>query len=97
MDEIPKVTAPDILEAGAKHMRDRAKLYDQKGGERSMRQTVVVFEELTGVELTAQQGWLFMVVLKLVRAQNNPTHMDNYEDACAYVALHAEEQARDEE
>lgn len=88
-------TAPDILEAGAQHMRDRAKLYDQPGGERSMAHCVSVFEALTGITLTAQDGWLFMVVLKLVRAQKNPDHMDNYEDACAYVALLAEEQAGD--
>ena len=88
-------TAPDILEAGAKHMRDRAVLYDQPGGERSMAHAVGVFEALTGITLTAQDGWLFMVILKLVRAQKNPDHMDNYEDACAYVALLAEEQAGD--
>ena len=57
--------APDILNAALGHMQDRAATYDKPEGERSMPATVAAFNALTGHNLTAEQGWLFMTVLKL--------------------------------
>lgn len=82
--------ASDILKAAAGHMDDRAATYDKPEGERSMRATVVAFEAITGVQMTEEQGWLFMVTLKAVRSQQGQFKQDNYEDGAAYFALAAE-------
>lgn len=89
-----KPTAPDILKAAATHMEDRAKLYDKPEGERSMPPTVAAFNAVTGHNLTEEQGWLFMELLKCVRAEHNGYRSDNYEDGAAYVALKGEAAAR---
>lgn len=82
--------ASDILKAAAGHMDDRAATYDKPAGERSMRATVAAFEAVTGVQMTEEQGWLFMVLLKAVRSQQGQFKQDNYEDGAAYFALAAE-------
>ena len=87
--------APEFLEAGAKHMRDRAATYDKPEGERSMGKTVEMFNTLTGADLTEEQGWLFMATLKMVRAQQGGFRADSYEDGAAYFALAGESAIRD--
>lgn len=87
--------APDILTAALSHMQDRAATYDKPEGERSMPATVVAFNALTGHNLTAEQGWLFMTVLKLCRTQQGGHRSDNYEDGAAYFALMGEQAAVD--
>lgn len=87
--------APDILSAALGHMQDRAATYDKPEGERSMPATVAAFNALTGHSLTAEQGWLFMTVLKLCRTQQGGHRPDNYEDGAAYFALMGEQAACD--
>ena len=88
-------TAPQILDAAAGHMRDRAATYDTPGGERSMGQAVAVFNLHHGTALTEAQGWHFMAVLKQVRAfQRGGYHADSIEDCAAYVALMGEAMGR---
>lgn len=87
--------APDILTAALGHMQDRAASYDKPEGERSMPATVAAFNALTGHNLTAEQGWLFMTVLKLCRTQQGGHRPDNYEDGAAYFALMGEQAACD--
>lgn len=87
--------APDILTAALGHMQDRATTYDKPEGERSMPATVAAFNALTGHNLTAEQGWLFMTVLKLCRTQQGGHRPDNYEDGAAYFALMGEQAAVD--
>lgn len=87
--------APDILTAALSHMQDRAATYDKPEGERSMPATVAAFNALTGHNLTAEQGWLFMTVLKLCRTQQGGLRPDNYEDGAAYFALMGEQAAVD--
>lgn len=86
------VAAPDLLEAAAGHMRDRAATYDKPEGERSMAQTVAVFNQFHGTALTEAQGWHFMQILKDVRLFANPAnpHRDSVEDGVAYSALKGE-------
>lgn len=88
----PAPSAPDILEAAAGHMRDRAATYDKPEGERSMAQTVAIFNLHHGTELTPAQGWHFMQVLKDVRLFTNTAnpHRDSVDDAVAYAALKGE-------
>lgn len=58
--------------------------------ERSMDNIVSIFKAVSGVELTIEQGWLFMLSLKLGRRRAKPGNMDNYHDAMGYLALCAE-------
>jgi len=83
-------TAHEILQAAQKHMDDRARTYDKPEGERSMSATVEAFNAITGVDMTEEQGWLFMAVLKAVRSQQGDYRADSYEDGAAYFALAGE-------
>lgn len=84
-------TAPQILDAAAGHMRDRAATYDKPTGERSMGRTVIAFNAITGRDLTESEGWLLLQILKDVRdRQRAEPHIDSLEDGVAYSALKAE-------
>jgi len=82
--------AHEILTKAAGHMEDRARTYDSPQGERSIHKTVEMFRALTGIDMTSEQGWLFMCCLKMVRTQQGEFKSDNYEDLAAYAALAAE-------
>jgi hypothetical protein len=88
-------SASQILTTAAGHLKDRASTYDQPQGERSIGKTVAMFRALTGVEMTEEQGWLFMVCLKMVRAQQGGYRADSYEDGAAYFALAGESAAQE--
>lgn len=75
-------------------MKDRAATYDKPEGERSMSATVAAFNAVTGHQLTEEQGWLFMALLKAVRSQQGAYRADSYEDGAAYFALAGEAAAR---
>lgn len=83
-------TAASILEAGLGHMKDRAVTYNSPQGERSMGKTVEMFNIMYGLELTEEQGWAFMELLKLVRSSQGDFKLDNYEDMAAYAGLMGE-------
>ncbi|WP_225970940.1 hypothetical protein [Delftia acidovorans] len=88
--------APDILEAAAGHLRDRAATYDKPEGERSMAQTVTIFNQFHGAGMTEAQGWHFMQILKDVRLfTRDGYHQDSGEDCVAYAALKCEAKARE--
>lgn len=89
------VTAAQILAAAAGHMQDRAATYDKPEGERSMAATVAAFQATTGVALTEEQGWLFMLLLKAVRSQQGAYRADSYEDGAAYFSLAGEAAAKE--
>lgn len=83
-------SAPSILSKAAGHLSDRAVTYDKPDGERSMARTVELFNLFYGTKLTEDQGWRFMVFLKMVRSTQGDFKLDNHEDAVAYEALAAE-------
>ena len=85
-----KYTAASALKNALGHMEDRASSYDAPQGERSMGTTVAAFNAITGKDLSEEQGWLMMVLLKAVRSQQGKWKQDNYEDGAAYFALAAE-------
>lgn len=87
--------ANDFLGKASYHMRDRAATYDKPDGERSMGRTVAAFNAITGHQLTEEQGWLFMGLLKMARSQQGGYKADNYEDEAAYAALRGECAYRD--
>ena len=85
------ISAIEFLERAADLMLERGQEYDSPDGERSMKSTVAAFNVLTGNILSEQEGWLFMLLLKLVRQhQSDDWHQDSSEDAIAYAALMAE-------
>lgn len=90
--------APDLLAQAADEMAARAERYDAPEGERSMAAAVASFNALTGGRMTVTEGWTFMALLKLARAQSQggrgSAHLDNYVDGAAYMALAGEEAAR---
>ncbi len=84
-------SAQDIIKAGLGHIGDRAATYDKPEGERSMAATVAAFNAVTdGVMDTEEKGWIFMVLLKIVRSQQGNFKLDNYEDGSAYFGLAGE-------
>lgn len=89
------VTAAGILKTAIGHMEERAVTYDKPGGERSMGKTVAMFNALTDHGLSEEQGWLFMVCLKMVRSQQGDYRSDSYEDGPAYFALAGETAAKE--
>lgn len=83
--------AHEILTKAAGHMQDRASTYDKPEGERSMAQTVAIFNLYHSTELTEAQGWHLLQILKDVRLFTRPGyHADSAEDCVAYAALKAE-------
>ena len=94
--QTPGMTAPQLLEKAASHMRDRAATYDRPEGERSMAKTVAAFNAITGRDLTETEGWLLLQVLKDVRLFQRPGyHADSAEDGIAYSALKAESKSKE--
>lgn len=93
VDDEP-VTAFSILDKAQDHMKDRASTYDSEG-ERSISKTISAFKIITddGLMNTDERGWLFMALLKMVRAQSGKLRMDSYEDGAAYFALAGESAA----
>ena len=88
-------TAPAILAASLEHLKARAATYDKPDGERSIPATVAAFNAITGLSVTAEQGWLFLCILKMVRSQQGDYKPDNYEDGTVYFALAGEQAAQD--
>jgi len=87
----PTPSAADLLAEGQDILVQRGKQYDaQKTGERGMSKVVTAFNALEGTALTEEQGWRFMVMLKLMRASQGAPHKDNYVDGANYFALAGE-------
>jgi len=84
------MNAHQILLAAAETIQKRGALRDKPQGERSMAATVKAFNALTGHNLSEVQGWQFMAVLKLARANGGTFHADDYQDGAAYMALAGE-------
>ena len=93
-DETP-VTAMGMLDKAAYEMSERAKTYDNPEGERSMGATVAAFSAITGVQMSEQQGWQFMEVLKMVRSNQGEFRADSFIDGAAYAALAGEAASRE--
>lgn len=85
-----------FAEQAASIMEQRGQTYDLASGERSMERTVAVFNAYLGTNLTESQGWLFMDILKTVRAFTKKAfHQDSCEDKVAYACLLAESMSKE--
>lgn len=86
--------ASGILIEAADAISERATLRDQPTGERSMRRAVQAFNAMYGANVTEQQGWQFMVLLKMARGSAGRIHLDDFTDQAGYSALAGECAAR---
>lgn len=91
-----KNTAHELLESASGHLKDRASDRDT-GEERSMKSAVDAFNSLyadiikeNSGNISEEQGWMFMVLLKASRAKGGKYRQDDYEDGAAYFALAGE-------
>lgn len=89
------VTADEILNDAIQSLADRAKLRDKDNGERSMSLAVEIFNQIRHRGLTEEDGWWFMVALKIARSQQGGFSADDYVDLAGYAALTGECCARD--
>ncbi len=86
----------DLLAKAKSLQEQRAKDYDQPGGERSMGKAVAAFNIITESDLTESEGWLLMQILKDVRDRSVATgHVDSIEDCVSYAALKGEARLRE--
>lgn len=83
----PSQSAPDLLQEAAALIKQRGVERDAEGGERSMKRTVDSFNAMTGHKLTEEDGWLFMMMLKLSRSRSGKIQPDDYKDLISYSAL----------
>jgi hypothetical protein len=84
-----------VLDQAKNEVGDRATTYDAPQGEESMPRIVALFNELYGQYLTVEQGWMFMVLLKIVRSTQGPYKRDTYVDMAAYAAFAAKAAAEE--
>lgn len=68
---------------------------DAPGGERSMQKTVDIFRAYTGIELTEEDGWRFMICLKMAREIQGMPKPDDYVDLIGYSSLLGESLLQD--
>lgn len=84
------IVASELLQESAALIKQRGVERDAEGGERSMKRTVESFNAMTGHKLTEEDGWLFMMMLKLSRSRAGKTQPDDYKDLISYSALLSE-------
>lgn len=80
----------DILKEAMNALRQRGVDYDGRGydgGERSMEHTVLIFNAITGRNLTEREGWTLMLCLKIARSLTGKPKLDTFVDMAGYVAL----------
>ena len=86
------LTADQLIREVSSVLKQRGEQRDSSQGERSMERIVSVFNALHGTELTVEQGWSFMVCLKLVRSFTGTAfRKDDYLDLIGYSGLLGEE------
>ena len=85
-------TAQGFLEAALETLNQRGKDYDKPAGERSAASVATAFNAITGRNVTEQEVWLILQLVKDVRQWQQPDryHADSALDSVAYAALKAE-------
>ena len=91
IDSTKTATAESVLQIATATLYERGRHY-ASDSERNMRLVVELYNRLTGRALSVSDGWHFMLVLKMVRAMQDPEFkLDHYVDLAGYAALAAEE------
>lgn len=78
-----------FLNKAVEILKERGKERDMEK-ERSMARIVSVYNVLTDQQMSVEDGWKFMAILKLVRIQIKP-HEDGFLDVLGYISLWGEE------
>ena len=81
--------APELLMEAANCIGDRAVERDIDQ-ERSMKSCINSFNAMFGKDLTEEQGWHLMTLLKISRSKGGNFRLDDYIDGAAYQALAGE-------
>ena len=77
----------EILDKVAGLMKeDRVATYDK----RFMEATVAAFYAITGIDLSEEQGWLFMLLFEAVQSQQGIHRAENYEELVVLISLMGE-------
>jgi len=84
-----KTSAFTILEIAGDQIEDRAAERDIHA-ERSMKRTVAIFNAYSEHKLTEEEGWMFMVCVKMARSRGEKTNIDHYVDGAALFGLAGE-------
>lgn len=88
--------AHELVTRGAKVLEERAKEYDQPGGERSAGKVAAMWSAATGKAMTESEAWLFLVLLKATRLAAAPgPHDDSATDGACYFGLMGESKHRE--
>ena len=85
----------EILNSAHRALRTRSAGRDKADGEKTMATCVRLYNELYGADMTEEQGWTFMELLKLVRSARGEFVLDDYVDRAGYAALAGEAGARE--
>lgn len=86
--------AASFLDEAVSTMKQRASQRDAgDNGERSMAKTTDIFNAWTGNNISVEDGWRFMIALKLAREVQGSYHADDYVDLAAYASLLGEEES----
>ena len=88
----PLISSEDFLLSAIENQKQKAAIRDTSK-ERSMEKIVKAFNIIYDKDLTTQQGWEFMCLLKQVRAAQGDYHEDDHIDKVSYASLAAEEAA----
>jgi hypothetical protein len=83
----PLVDAQSILRASQERMQKAAVERDSPDGERSMQKAVEIYKAWTGIVLSEDDGWRFMICLKQAREIQGEIHIDDYVDLSSYPSL----------
>jgi hypothetical protein len=89
-----KKTALEILKESQAIIGIRGSERNEQSGERSMETIVNLFNTLTNKDLSTSDGWKFMILLKLVRAEKGYKE-DDYIDGASYFSLLGEERSKE--
>ena len=81
----------EILQKSQEIIKERGTERDLPGGERSMKRCVLAFNALSSKNLSVEDGWRFLLLLKLSRQQEGKFKEDDFFDALGYAALLTEE------
>ena len=85
-----------MLNQAIKDQANRASVRDTDT-ERSMAKAVDMFNRLYQKDLTEEQGWMFMVLLKASRSAGGSFRSDDYADGASYFALCGEAASNERE
>ncbi len=83
------IKANVFLEDALSALDNRASERDTEN-ERSMKACIDAFNAMFDKDLTEEQGWHLMTLLKMSRSKGGNFREDDYTDMCAYPALAGE-------